>query len=506
MPPISLILLHGRVWPKAVAIAAGRIVAAGSNAEIAALAGPETLALDCHGLTIHPGFIDAHCHILAAARDSSRLDCSLGSIAEIVAAIRAEVGAIPPEGWLRGRGYHEMTLKERRHPTRRDLDPASPDVPVRITHVTGHASVLNSAALTRLGIDSSTEEPPGGVIERESETGEPSGVLIEMEDWLDRRMPRHGSAALEEDIRRFSERLLAAGVTSVQDLGHRNDRRRAELLADFAARRLFRPRITMATGYEAFAAGEEAAAPGIARGPVKIMINESGDALEPNAQNLTRMVDGVHRAGRQAAIHAISSAAITASLYAIGAAQSADGRIGRHRIEHAAVASTPLIEHMANLGAVPVSNPAFIYEHGDRYLQTVPEDQLPCLYDAAGIVRNGRRIAAGSDAPVGPIEPSRGIWAACRRLTKSGRSIPSRSSPLSMAWGLLMYSLGGAFAAFEELQKGLIAPGMLADLVLLDIQRDWVHPMMTILGGEIVWRAPTWESVMTAPEMDMHAR
>ncbi len=503
MAPISLILLHGRSWPKAVAIAGERIIATGDNAEIATLAEPGTQVIDCSGLTISAGFVDAHCHVLAAATSASGVDCAAGSIDELVATLKAHAAATAPGEWLRGRGYHEATLAERRHPTRHDLDRAAPDHPVRIIHVSGHASALNSAALARFGIDAGTEEPPGGAIERDVATGEPSGVLIEMEDWLDARMPPRSAGELERDVGRLSAHLLAAGVTSVQDLGHRNDRRRAELLAELAARGVFRPRITMATGYEAFAAGEDAVAPGIGRGPVKIMLNEAGKTLQPDAFTLTRIVGEVHQRGRQVAIHAVQPPAIAAAIHAIARAQAADGQARRHRIEHVSIAPPPVVERMAALGIVPVSNPGFIYAHGDRYMESVAPADLPFLYDVAGIVRRGRRVAAGSDAPVGPIEPAAAIRAAARRRSRSGRRLPGPR--LSVTWGLLMYTLGGAFAAFEEQEKGLIAPGMLADIVLLDVQRDLVRPVMTILGGRPVWQAPEHDRPPALQGVEVHA-
>src|SRR5207248_5894096 len=112
--------------------------------------------------------------------------------------------------------------RERRHPTHHDLDRGAADRPIRLTHASGHASVLNSAALATLGIDLAMEEPGGGTIDRELDTGKPSGLLLEMEDWLDRRIPRTDARSMDALMARLSERLLSVRVTPVQDLSYQN--------------------------------------------------------------------------------------------------------------------------------------------------------------------------------------------------------------------------------------------------------------------------------------------
>src|SRR5205823_2682380 len=158
------------------------------------------------------------------------------------------------------------------------------------------------------------EEPGGGTIDRELDTGKPSGLLLEMEDWLDRRIPRTDARSMDALMARLSERLLSVGVTSVQDLSYQNDGTRARFMTGLMERGAFKPRLTMATGWDAYQAGEDAIADGINRGPVKIMLNETGASLEPDPSELARRVARVHRAGRQVAIHAIEPRAIAAAL------------------------------------------------------------------------------------------------------------------------------------------------------------------------------------------------
>jgi predicted amidohydrolase YtcJ len=488
--PVTLAMRNARVLTmnsacpraEAVAIAGNRIRAAGTDREIHALANPQTVDVDCGGRLLVPGFIDAHAHVLGTAARLSGVDCKgATSIGTLIEAIRR---ARPANGWIRVFGYHELLLREKRHPTRGELDRATP-IPVRLTHASGHASVLNSAGLRALGIDETAREPRGGTIERDAATGAPNGLLIEMEDTLDAAMPRASTAEVDQSVRALSEQFLRAGVTSVQDLGHRNDRRRAERMAAMRNTGAFRPRLSMATGYDAFEAGEDAVAEGIGVGPVKILLNETGEVVLPEPFELARRVALVHAAGRQVAIHAIEARAIEMALDAIATAQSSDGG-RRHRIEHASLTPPRTRERIAGLGVIAVSNPSLLRQNGDRYLTSIAAADLDSLYDVAGLLQVGAAVAAGSDCPIGPIEPLAGIAAVCERRTESGKPIPGRTLPLARA--LELFTCCAAMAAYEEQEKGHIAAGLLADLIVLDDKAFPLDVWMTVLGGEIVAR------------------
>ena len=177
----------------AVAVQGDRIVWVGSDADADAgdLQRPHTTVVDCLGQALLPGFIDAHCHLLAYASSLLAVDCApsaVDSIEEIKDVIGRRARETPAGRWIRGAGYDELSLLERRHPTRWDLDAAAPDHPVRLNHRSGHACVLNSAALRHVGLSADTPDPVDGVMER-VETGEPTGLLLEMDDYLDGRVP-----------------------------------------------------------------------------------------------------------------------------------------------------------------------------------------------------------------------------------------------------------------------------------------------------------------------------
>jgi predicted amidohydrolase YtcJ len=472
----------------AVAVRGDKIVAVGEAEAIVPLASPATMQLDCHGMLVIPGFIDAHAHILAQAATERYVDCSQArSVEEIVGLLRQASATRPRGAWLRAVGYHDANLRERRHPTRFDLDRAATDRPIRLTHQSGHASVLNTAALTAMGIDARAEESTGATIARSSGTGEPSGLLLEMEDVLAAATPGVPPEAATNLLRGLSGRLLAQGVTSIQDLGHRNDRQRAEFMAGIVASGAFRPRLTMATGFTAFERGEETSSPGIGRGPVKIMLNETGMALVPDAAELTRRVGLVHHAGRQAAIHAIGRTAISAALDAVEQSQVREGRFYPHRIEHASLTNEDLSLRMAALGVAAVSNPAFIWQSGDRYADTLPPEDLPYLYDVAGLRALGVLAAGGSDCPVAPPDPMLGVNAARTRRTSGGRRISG--ALLSRDDAIELFTRSAAQVALEGEQKGCIREGLLADFAVLEDTPAGLKVRSTILGGEVVWTA-----------------
>src|SRR5215208_5641084 len=258
---------------------AGRVTVRGGL--IAALDGPipeDALVIDCRGGVLLPGFVDPHVHLLAAAAAARSVDCSpraVRSIREIQERIAAT--AAGSAGWVRAVGYDESALKEGRHPTRWDLDAAVPDRPVRLLHRSGHAAVLNSRALALAGIDIATEEPPGGVIDRRLDDGEPTGLLMDMDAVIDRVVPPLPRAELVAGMRAVGDVLLAAGVSAVQDLTHTNDAARTDLLE----------RVWLKAGLTPQLLSPATRPNGGGRGPVKLMLGEAGGLSRAQADELT---------------------------------------------------------------------------------------------------------------------------------------------------------------------------------------------------------------------------
>ena len=512
----------------AVAVRQGRVVWVGADGDLAGSVPAGARVIDCGGATLLPGFVDAHCHVLAYAASLLAVDCSpdvAGSIADIVDAIRVRVRSTPPGKWIRAAGYDEVLLDEGRHPTRLDLDEAAPNHPVRLNHGSGHACVLNSMALSQAGISSSTPEPAGGVIDREVETGDPAGLLLEMDEFLAGRIPPLGEAELREGLRAASGRLLSYGVTSVHDATHSNSPGRWDLLSEARSSGAFVPRVTMMMGAayidefrgRRFASGPVGADVDV--GPVKIMLTSAGGELTPSPDELRNIVRRADKAGWQVALHAVDAEAVDAAVEVLlESSGAATGR--RHRIEHLAECSDQTLGRLKGSGIVVGTNPAFIHYRGRRYLRAVETGKLGRLYRFGSLLRVGVTVAAGSDAPV--VEPNP-LAAVAGAVTRRVRPAPStrgelsrigeqgRARPAPLAGGepstigepegvpvmeaLRMCTASAACAAFQEGDRGSIEVRKLADMVLLDRDPTRVEPdelssiqvLMTVLGGKVVW-------------------
>ena len=246
-----LTLDPARPRAEAVALAGDRVAWVGLTRDLDGLSRRRTEIIDCGGRTVVPGLIDAHCHLLAYASSLLAVDCSptsVASTAELKAAIGDRARSTPPGGWVRGSGYDELSLREGRHPTRRDLDEAAPDHPVKLNHRSGHACVLNTPALHTVGISIDTPDPVSGAIERDPSTGEPTGLLLEMDDHIRDRVPRLSDGELDEGLRLADRRLLSRGVTSVQDAGASNSVEEWDRFVRLKAGGRLSPRVTMMAG------------------------------------------------------------------------------------------------------------------------------------------------------------------------------------------------------------------------------------------------------------------
>ena len=211
-----------------------------------------------------------------------------------------------------------MDLAEERHPTRWDLDAAAPDHPVRLIHRSGHACVLNSPALRLCGIDITTEEPPGGYLDRDTSSGEPSGLLLEMNEVAERAVPPLAYEELAGGVRLASQRFLAAGVTSLVDATHTNGPAEWELMRRLRREGHLAPRVTAMVGFEHLEDGEKWRANGedapVSLGAAKIVIKELGGEIHPAEDELAALVAEAHGRGWQVAVHAVEERAVAAAV------------------------------------------------------------------------------------------------------------------------------------------------------------------------------------------------
>ena len=488
---------------EAVAIAGDRIVWVGSSDDAKSFVRSGATVVDCAGGTLLPGFHDAHIHLLAYAAALNSLDCSpnkVSSIAELKTAIRFRATNTSEGNWIRATGYDETSLSEARHPTRWDIDDAAPSHPVRLNHRSGHGCVLNSAALALVGIHDSTDEPRGATIARDLNTGQPSGLLLEMSDYLDDRIPSPPVGEIERSVRHASQVLFSHGVTSIQDATHRNSFQRWELFGRLRSSIGDMPRITMMPSFhhlDEFTGNGLNFGSGDSRlrvGHAKIMVTASSGRQTPAHSDLCRAVSSCAESGFPAAIHAVERESIISAAESIRSATATSSAALRHRIEHCSEGTTDVIESVARSSAWVVTQPGFVYHSGDRYLQTVESSMRPHLYPVSALARAGVRLAFGSDAPVADPNPMPALQSSVTRLTAQGSSLgPDQAVDLDDA--LAAYTVGGAAASCLEDSLGTIAPGMLADMALFgedirDVPPSEIYklrPVMTFLGGKTVW-------------------
>ena len=513
-----------------VAVRGDKIIGVGDASEAPGFKGPGTREIDCQGMTLVPGFNDAHCHLMSLASSLRGVDCSpdkASSIAQILEAIgrRAEFTPASPdvesrspgrEGasrgtpcgqdesrWIRAFGYDEFYLSEQRHPSRWDLDRAAPFHPVRLDHRTGHASVLNSRALDLLNISRDTPDPPHGIIERDEASGEPTGLLYEMGDYIGRGAGTiRDEAAFLDGIGKANTLLLSKGITSIHDASPGNDLPRWQAFNRLKEGGHLTPRVTMMAGASHLQPFLDVGlTPGVGDenlrvGAVKLMISLITGSLRPPREEMKETVLRTHERGFQLAFHAVEEEAVLAAAESLIDAEAASpGAELRHRIEHCSEATPHVLTKLKGSRALVVTQPSFIYHNGEKYLSLVEERLLPHLYPLASLLKAGIPLAAGSDAPVTSPDPILSIYSAVIRKTKAASALsPRQAIPVGKA--IKMHTISGAYASFEEKRKGSITVGKLADLVLLDrdptaLETEGIKEikvMMTMVGGEVAWR------------------
>jgi hypothetical protein len=495
----------GRPVAELVAVKGNKIWLVAGGDRLGEVRGAKSKIIDCRGKTVVPGFNDAHCHIFSFLRKLGSLDLSpssVRSIADIKAAVRGHAQSIPAGSWITGTDYNEFYLAEKRHPNRRDLDEAAPHHPVVICHRSLHACVLNSLALVMAGITRETPEPPGAIIERELDTGEPSGLLFEMVGYVrERVLPPLSEEELAEGIALANRHYLSMGITSLQEASATNDLARWQTLKRFKQSGKLASRVSMMFGVDALSQFQEAGLvlgsgdSQLRLGGVKIMLNETTGQLQPPQPELNRQALDAHQAGFQLAIHCIEPGTVEAAIAAleyIGSQSPLGGR--RHRLEHCSECPPQLLQRLRKLEAMVVTQPPFVYYSGERYLATLPPDRQRWLYRIKSLLDGGLVVAASSDSPVAPDSPLVGIYAAVTRRAESGEEL-SPEERISAQQALAMYTINAAYASFEENVKGSIAQGKLADMVVLSAdpitsppeQIKDIRVELTIINGRVVW-------------------
>jgi len=495
----------GRPRAGAIAIKGDSILAVGTDNEMDEVKNKKTRIIDCAGKTLVPGFNDAHCHLYPLVRKLFSLDLSPGavrSIKEMKQIIRRKVQSTPEGRWINGTDYNEFYLTERRHPNRWDLDEVAPRHPIILTHRSLHAAVLNSLALELVGINNEMEEPRGGIIDRDFETGEPNGILYEMGEYLRSKVPSNmADQDIEWGMSEIDRQFLSYGITSIGEASVSNDLAQWQTYLKLKKSRILKSRIYMMAGIAAIDEFKQAALTTgsgdseLKVGSLKIVLSEAYGRLNLSQKELNQKVLEASQAGFQVAIHAVERSTFEAAVTALEYSQNQfpQSKIP-NRIEHGSECSPEIRSRLIDLRVAVVSQPPFIYYSGERYLAQVPLELQQWLYPFKSLMDAGIIVAASSDSPVVPYNPLMGIYAAITRRTESGRTVLSEEA-VSVGQALTMYTSNAARASLEEKIKGTLAPGKVADTVMLSADPFRSSPEiikeikveMTVIGGEIVY-------------------
>ena len=429
---------------------------------------PGEEVLDVPGALLLPGLHDHHLHLraLVAARRSAAVGPDrVAGRDELAAALRDS--AVDRHGWRRAIGYHESVAGAL---DRWSLDALVADGPIRVQHRSGMLWMVNSAGVDRLGLDAVDE--PG--VERDA-TGRPTGRLFRLDAWLARRLPGDDPLA---DVDGISRELAGRGVTGVTDAtpdatfdGH-------IALADAVRRGRIRQRVHAMTPVGL----EPPGPPLFSRGPHKVLLDD--DRL-PALDELVDVVRSAHAGGVPVAVHCVTAPQLTLALAGLADA----GALAGDRLEHASVVHPDLVGPMAALGLAVVTNPGLVHARGDSYLEEVDERDVAHLYPCASLLRSGIAVAAGSDAPFGPVDPWTVVHAA-RTRTTAGGCLLGADEAVPLVTALSLYFGRPDAPGYAR----RIEPGEPGDLCLLD---DGVVPAAgrgdavaaTIVAGRIVYRA-----------------
>jgi len=515
----DLVLINGNIitinpsrpQAQAVAIKNSRIIKVGENAEIESLIKKSTKVVDLNGKTVVPGLIDTHIHLAGFGKTLTGINLrGIQSIKEMQHKLKKRVQKTEEEEWILGRGWDQDRLKEKRYPTRWDLDKVSPNNPVVLTRVCGHLCVVNTRTLKKAGITAETSPASGGKIDKDSKTSEPTGILRENAmDLVHRIIPEPSEHQLMKACRLACQKAVEAGLTSVHWII--NSEAEIRTIQKLRAQKKLPLRayllipvgflehligLSLSTGF-----GDDM----VRIGGVKIFADGSLGARtaalhasysdDPSTkgmmiyskEKLEELIMKAHRAGLQLAVHAIGDQAIDVVLTALEKTlKKIPRKDHRHRIEHASVLSEILISRMKKLGVIASVQPHFVVSDfwiADR----LGPKRARWTYPFKTLIQDGVPTVGGSDCPVEPVKPLLGIQAAVSRKSFSEEQI-------SVDKALRMYTIDAAFASFEENAKGSIEVGKLADLVVLSRDPRRVPPdeikdigvERTFVGGRMV--------------------
>ncbi|HLY61638.1 MAG TPA: amidohydrolase [Terriglobia bacterium] len=546
----DVVLLNGNIWTgeltpqdlarrnpgpriEAVAISNGRFLALGTSEQIKYYIGEHTQVIDLQGRLALPGFIDAHTHFVQGGFQLLTVDLKdAHTEAEFVKRLAEKAKTLPAGQWIQGGDWDEEAWPDAKLPTRWMIDAVTPSNPVFISRYDGHASLANSLALKLAGVTRETKEVPGGVVVRDTKTGEPTGVFKDAaEGLIDKAIPRPTEAEFEGALKAGLAEARRVGVTTVDDISVSGDSpngsftgeiqllRKAELegwltcrfyeitpIADW--KRLADAGMAHDMGSDFLKLGAVKAFADGSLGSRTAWMYEPFDD-DPGNRGLpmpilnppSRMeaeVRGIIAAGIQPAVHAIGDRANAEMLNIYERLGGENPAAYRFRIEHAQHLRPEDLARFGKLGVIASMQPYHAIDDGRWAEKRIGRQRAASSYAWRSMLDAGAHLAFGTDWPVAPLNPLLGIYAAVTRATLDGKH-PEGWFPeqkLNLEEALSAYTAGSAYASFEEKEKGTISPGKLADMVVLSddlfsIPPEKIkdaHVVMTLVGGRVVYQ------------------
>ncbi len=523
----------GEADAEAVAVSGDKITAVGENAEILKLQNEKTSLIDLQGRTLLPGFNDSHMHLVGQAMTAEKADLrTCASIEEIIDSMRnfIEINEIDKGHWVFGWGWDQSLFSEDIFPTRDDLDRVSLDHPVAITRTCCHVLVANTAALKAAGIDREAITVNGGNI-RLDHRGEPNGILEERAmNLVTDLQPPMDKDRLKSLIKAVTKKFLSAGLTSVQtdDLAsagvewapflidvYQELEKDGELPLRVNLQVLL-PEVSLLRsfldqGYRTGQGGDY-----FKIGPLKLLTDGSiggrtafltrpyedspdncGVAVLERGE-VEELVNLATENGMQCAVHAIGDAAVKMVLEIYREAARLYSRPDpRFRIIHVSMASPEILDCFEQQAVIADVQPSFTPSDYLLVDEHLGPERAAWTYPWKDFADRGIKMGGGSDCPVENYEPLEGIHAAVNRQDRNGNP-PGKWHPLqclNLEEALYIYTMGSAYCTYEEDEKGSIAPGKLADLVVLAEDITLADPAriaaikvdLTVVGGEVVF-------------------
>ena len=515
---------------QAMAVNEGRVVAVGSDAEISKLKGKGTQVEDLGGRFVMPGFNDAHTHLASAGFGKMNVDLTgTRSLQEMQARIAERGKTAQPGEWILGRGWDHTLWSVQKLPTRQDLDAVTAGHPAFFGRVDGHIAVVNSAALGAAGITRNTSDPPGGKIDHDA-AGEPTGILRE-DPAMALVTSKEPEPTPAQHLRAMQIALQDAaqwGITSAQDNSAWDDFLVAEELENGGKLTLrlsewlpFPDSVDVLEKHRAYHSQTDpmlhtAMLKGFMDGSLgsrtaALLAPYSDDPQNSGIPRLEQsklnaMIDERAAAGFQVGFHAIGDRGVEMALQAFAEAdrylqerqpQAVRSQDHRWRVEHAQVLEAGQFARFRDLGVIASMQPNHLLTDMNWALARLGPQRARYSYAWNSFLQNRVWLAFGTDYPVEPITPFRGLYAAVTRKNEAGTAEYFPQEKLTIDQAIAAYTSGSAYAQFAERDKGMLQPGMWADFVVLDrdIARvpapEILHTrvLRTVVAGKAVFEA-----------------